>query len=91
MLRWVAAGVLEAVTGFRRLKGCGDMPRLVTALRDTPPARTLSQSSVQENSRAQELFSVATPTCSEPNHQTGSVNGSSTGLTVVCLSEFRTG
>ena len=30
---WVAAGVLEAVKGFRRLKGCGDMPRLVTALR----------------------------------------------------------
>jgi putative transposase len=33
MLRWVAAGVLEAVKGFRRLKGCADMPRLVTALR----------------------------------------------------------
>ena len=33
MLRWVSAGVLEAVKGFRRLKGCSDMPRLVTALR----------------------------------------------------------
>jgi putative transposase len=33
MLRWVAAGVLEAVKGFRRLKGHADMPRLVTALR----------------------------------------------------------
>ena len=33
MLRWVAAGVLEAVKGFRRLKGCDDMPALVTALR----------------------------------------------------------
>jgi hypothetical protein len=33
MLRWVAAGVLEAVKGFRRLKGHGDMPRLVAALR----------------------------------------------------------
>ena len=33
MLRWVAAGVLEAVKGFRRLKGCTDMPRLVAALR----------------------------------------------------------
>ena len=33
MLRWVAAGVLEAVKGFRRLKGCADMPRLVSALR----------------------------------------------------------
>jgi len=33
MLRWVAAGVLEAVKGFRRLKGCADMPRLVATLR----------------------------------------------------------
>lgn len=33
MLRWVAAGVLEAVKGFRRVKGHADMPRLVAALR----------------------------------------------------------
>ena len=33
MLRWVATGVLEAVKGFRRVKGCADMPRLVTVLR----------------------------------------------------------
>src|SRR4029453_5317129 len=33
MLRWVAAGVLEAVKGFRRLKGYKEMPKLVTALR----------------------------------------------------------
>jgi putative transposase len=33
MLRWVAAGVLEAVKGFRRLKGYADMPLLVAALR----------------------------------------------------------
>ena len=33
MLRWVAAGVLEAVKGFRRLKGHADMPRLAAALR----------------------------------------------------------
>jgi transposase-like protein len=33
MLRWVAAGVLEAVKGFRRVKGHADMPTLVTALR----------------------------------------------------------
>jgi transposase-like protein len=33
MLRWVAAGVLDAVKGFRRLKGQADMPRLVAALR----------------------------------------------------------
>jgi len=32
MLRWVAAGVLEAVKGFRRLKGYADMPMLVAAL-----------------------------------------------------------
>jgi transposase-like protein len=33
MLRWFAAGVLEAVKGFRRVKGYADMPMLVTALR----------------------------------------------------------
>ncbi len=33
MLRWVAAGVLEAVKAFHRLKGHADMPRLVAALR----------------------------------------------------------
>ncbi len=33
MLRWVAAGVLEAFKGFRRLKGYADMPTLVAALR----------------------------------------------------------
>ena len=33
MLRWVAAGVLEAVKGFRRLNGHADTPRLVAALR----------------------------------------------------------
>jgi putative transposase len=33
MLRWVASGVLEAVKGFRRVKGYADMPMLVAALR----------------------------------------------------------
>jgi transposase-like protein len=33
MLRWVAAGVLEAVKGFRRVKGYADLPTLVAALR----------------------------------------------------------
>ena len=33
VLRWVAAGVLEAAKGFRRVKGCKEMPTLVTALR----------------------------------------------------------
>jgi len=33
MLRWVAAGVLEATKGFRRLKGYAEMPTLVSALR----------------------------------------------------------
>jgi len=33
VLRWVAAGVLEAVKGFRRLKGHKDLPTLVAALR----------------------------------------------------------
>ena len=33
MLCGVAAGVVEAAKGFRRLKGHSDMPRLVAALR----------------------------------------------------------
>jgi putative transposase len=33
MLRWVGAGILEAVKGFRRVKGYADMPTLVAALR----------------------------------------------------------
>jgi transposase-like protein len=33
MVRWVAAGILEAVKGFRRLKGHADMHTLVAALR----------------------------------------------------------
>jgi transposase-like protein len=32
-VRWVAAGVLEATKGFRRLRGMKDMPKLVAALR----------------------------------------------------------
>lgn len=33
VLRWTAAAILEAVKGFRRLKGHRDMPKLVAALR----------------------------------------------------------
>lgn len=33
VVRWIAAGVLEAVKGFRRLNGHADMPKLVAALR----------------------------------------------------------
>jgi transposase-like protein len=48
MLRWVAAGVLEAVKGFRRLKGHADMPRLVAALRARDQRLGLG-TSVEEN------------------------------------------
>ena len=33
VLRWTAAAILEAVKGFRRLKGHGDMPKLLASLR----------------------------------------------------------
>jgi putative transposase len=33
MLRWTAAGVLEAERGFRTIAGCRAMPTLVAALR----------------------------------------------------------
>ena len=47
VLRWTAA-VLEAVQGFRRLKGHKDMPTLVAALRarDQQLGITLSASNV---------------------------------------------
>lgn len=47
MLRWVAAGVLEAVKGFRRVKGYADMPLLVAALRARD--RQLGLSAAQED------------------------------------------
>lgn len=31
IVRWVAVGILKAAKGFRRLKGCTDMPKLVRA------------------------------------------------------------
>jgi transposase-like protein len=40
MLRWVAAGILEAVKGFRRLKGCGHADAGQCSARTRPPART---------------------------------------------------
>ena len=45
VLRWVAAGVLEAAKGFRRVKGCQDMPALVTALRARDARLGLGESS----------------------------------------------
>jgi hypothetical protein len=33
MNRWMTAAVFEAAKGFRRLKGCKDLPALITALR----------------------------------------------------------
>ena len=48
VLRWVAAGVLEAVKGFWRVKGHKEMPQLVAALRarDKQLAITVSAGSV---------------------------------------------
>ena len=45
VLRWVAAGVLEATTGFRRVNGCKDMPQLVAALRARDAQLGLGESS----------------------------------------------
>jgi transposase-like protein len=39
MRRWVGAGIFEAERSFRRIKGCTDMPTLVTALRAEVAAR----------------------------------------------------
>ena len=45
VLRGVAAGVLEATKGFRRVKGCTDMPQLVAALRARDAQLGLGESS----------------------------------------------
>ena len=45
VLRWVAAGVLEAAKGFRRVKGCQDMLALVAALRARDARLGLGESS----------------------------------------------
>ena len=45
VLRWVAAGVLEATKGVRRIKGCKDMPQLVAALRARDAQLGLGESS----------------------------------------------
>ena len=45
VLRWVAAGVLEATKGFRRVNGCKDMPQLVAALRAPDAQLGLGESS----------------------------------------------
>ena len=45
VLRWVAAGVLEATKGFRRIKGCKDMSQLVAALRARDAQLGLGESS----------------------------------------------
>jgi transposase-like protein len=44
VLRWVAAGVLEAVKGFRRVKGHADLPKLVAALRARDQRLGIAQS-----------------------------------------------
>ena len=45
VLRWVGAAVLEAAKGFRRVKGCKDMPALVAALRARDAQLGLGESS----------------------------------------------
>ena len=44
VLRWVAASVLEAAKGFRRVEGCQDMPALVADLRAHDARRGLGES-----------------------------------------------
>jgi hypothetical protein len=46
VLRWAAAGFQEAAKGFRRIKGCTELPRLVAALRSRDAE--LGLSSMQE-------------------------------------------
>lgn len=46
ILRWTAAGVLEAERGFRRLKGSAHMPKLIAALAEKSPSSCQSPDAV---------------------------------------------
>lgn len=48
ILRWVAAGMVDAVKGFRRLKGAKDMPHLVAALRQRDQQLGLAVGATEE-------------------------------------------
>ena len=48
VLRWAAAGILEAVKGFRRLKGHKEMPKLVAALRARDQQRGIVKPDVEQ-------------------------------------------
>jgi len=47
VLRWAAAGFAEASKGFRRIKGCSDLPRLVAALRQRDQELGLASAETQ--------------------------------------------
>jgi transposase-like protein len=48
MIRWMTAAVFEAAKGFRRVKGCKDLPALVTALRRRDEQLGLTKPSTAE-------------------------------------------
>ncbi len=48
MIRWMTAAVFEAAKGFRRVKGCKDLPALVTALRRRDEQLGLAKPSTAE-------------------------------------------
>jgi hypothetical protein len=52
VLRWTAAGVLEAERGFRRLAGHRAMPDLVAALRAHDNQFNRSRQGVDESEKA---------------------------------------
>src|SRR2546425_299322 len=48
MIRWMTAAVFEAAKGFRRVKGCKDLPALVTALQRRDEQLGLTKPSTAE-------------------------------------------
>ena len=48
MIRWMTAAVFEAAKGFRRVKGCKDLPALITALRRRDEQLGLTKPSTAE-------------------------------------------
>jgi putative transposase len=52
VLRWTAAGVLEAARGFRKLVGCRAMPIVVAALRAHDPPSNRNERRLDDTEKA---------------------------------------
>ena len=67
VLGWVAAGILEAVKGFRRLQGHTAMPQLVAALRARHQQLGIAESWKTSRSRQPSRRRISTASGTSPS------------------------